>query len=58
MMLNNGIDPMWVSATLGHENVKITLEIYAHFFTTQGKNENRVFRKTVQKRYTVIKNSL
>ncbi len=37
MMLNNGIDPMWVSATLGHENVKITLEIYAHFLPRKEK---------------------
>lgn len=37
MMLNNNIDPMWVSATLGHENVKITLEIYAHFLPRKEK---------------------
>ncbi|MFK5937694.1 MAG: tyrosine-type recombinase/integrase [Sulfurimonas sp.] len=37
VMLNNNIDPMWVSATLGHENVKITLEIYAHFLPRKEK---------------------
>jgi len=37
MMLNNNIDTMWVSATLGHENVKITLEIYAHFLPRKEK---------------------
>ncbi len=38
-MLNNNIDPMWVSRTLelGHENVKITPEIYAHFLPQKEK---------------------
>jgi len=47
MMLNNGIDPMWVSATLGHENVKITLEIYAHFLP----RKERMKIEFLEKRY-------
>lgn len=45
MMLNNGIDPMWVSATLGHENVKITLEIYAHFLPRKEKMKIEFLKK-------------
>ncbi|WP_373035502.1 tyrosine-type recombinase/integrase [Sulfurimonas sp.] len=37
MMLNNGIDPMWVSNTLGHENLDITLKVYAHFMPKKEK---------------------
>ena len=37
MMLNNGIDPMWVSNTLGHENLDITLRVYAHFMPRKEK---------------------
>lgn len=37
MMLNNGIDPMWVSNTLGHENLDITLRVYAHFMPKKEK---------------------
>ena len=45
MMLNNNIDPMWVSATLGHENVKITLEIYAHFLPRKEKMKMEFLEK-------------
>lgn len=37
MMLNNGIDSLWVSATLGHENLQITLSIYTHFIPKKEK---------------------
>ena len=37
MMLNNGIDPMWVSNTLGHENLDITLRVYAYFMPRKEK---------------------
>ena len=37
MMLNNGIDPMWVSSTLGHENLDITLKVYAHYMPRKEK---------------------
>ena len=37
LMLNNGIDLMWVSNTLGHENLSITLKIYAHFIPRKEK---------------------
>lgn len=37
IMLNNGIDAMWVSNTLGHENLQITLKIYAHFMPKREK---------------------
>lgn len=53
MMLNNGIDPMWVSATLGHENVKITLEIYAHFLPRKEKMKIE-FLKNRYKNGTVL----
>jgi hypothetical protein len=36
-MLNTGIDPMWVSNTLGHENLDITLRVYAHFMPKKEK---------------------
>jgi hypothetical protein len=36
-MLNNAIDPLWVSATLGHENLQITLSIYTHFIPKKEK---------------------
>ena len=45
VMLNNGIDTMWVSATLGHENVKITLEIYAHFLPRKEKMKMEFLEK-------------
>src|SRR3989339_1453976 len=37
MMLNNGIDPMWVSHTLGHENLQITLNTYTHYMPKKEK---------------------
>ncbi len=37
MMLNNGIDPLWVSNTLGHENLNITLSIYTHYMPKKQK---------------------
>jgi len=37
MMLNNRIDPMWVSNTLGHDNLDITLKIYAHYMPRKQK---------------------
>lgn len=37
LMLNNGIDSMWVSNTLGHENINITLSIYAHYMPKKEK---------------------
>ena len=37
IMLNNGIDALWVSHTLGHENLHITLSIYTHFLPKKEK---------------------
>lgn len=37
IMLNNSIDQMWVSNTLGHENLNITLKIYAHYMPRKEK---------------------
>lgn len=37
MMLNNKIDPLWVSNMLGHENLNITLKIYAHYMPKKEK---------------------
>ena len=37
MMLNNGIEPLWVSATLGHKSLDITLGIYTHFMPRKEK---------------------
>jgi len=37
IMLNNGIDPLWVSHTLGHENLQITYSIYTHFMPKKEK---------------------
>ncbi len=37
MMLNNNIDPLWVSNTLGHENLNITLSIYTHYMPRKQK---------------------
>ena len=31
IMLNNGIEPLWVSSMLGHKNLNITLGLYTHF---------------------------
>jgi len=47
IMINNGIDTMWVSNTLGHENVQITLKIYAHFMPKREK----MSIKFLEKRY-------
>ena len=47
MMLNNGIDLMWVSNTLGHENLDITLRVYTHFMP---KKEKMVI-EFLEKRY-------
>jgi integrase len=37
IMLNNGIDPFWVSNMLGHSNMQVTLKIYAHYMPKQEK---------------------
>ena len=37
MMLNHGIEPLWVSATLGHKSLDITLGIYTHFMPRKEK---------------------
>lgn len=37
IMLNNKIEPIWVSNMLGHENLKITLDTYAHFIPRKEK---------------------
>ena len=37
IMLNNGIDALWVSNTLGHENLKITLDTYTHYLPKKEK---------------------
>ncbi len=37
IMLNNGIEPLWVSSTLGHENLKITLDTYTHYLPKKEK---------------------
>jgi len=37
IMLNNNIDPLWVSATLGHENLQVTLSIYTHYMPKKEK---------------------
>lgn len=37
MMLNNNIEPLWVSNTLGHENLNITLSIYTHYMPKKQK---------------------
>jgi len=39
IMLNNNIDPMWVSNMLGHDNLNITLSTYAHFMPKKEKME-------------------
>jgi len=39
MMLNNGIKPLWVSHTLGHNNLQITLSVYTHFMPKKEKIE-------------------
>jgi integrase len=47
LMLNNGIDVMWVSNILGHENVQITLKIYSHFM----KRDTKMKLPFLDKRY-------
>lgn len=37
LMLNNGIDPLWVSRTLGHNNLHVTLKIYTHYMPKKEK---------------------
>ena len=37
LMLNNGIDTLWVSNTLGHNNVEVTLRVYTHFMPRKEK---------------------
>lgn len=37
LMINNHIDMMWVSNTLGHENLDMTLKIYTHFMPRKKK---------------------
>lgn len=47
LMLNNNINPLWVSNTLGHENLDITLKIYTHFMPKKEK----MSIKFLEKRY-------
>ena len=37
IMLNNNIEPLWVSATLGHKSLDVTLSIYTHFMPRKEK---------------------
>lgn len=37
IMLNNGIEPLWVSATLGHKSLDVTLGIYTHYMPRKEK---------------------
>jgi len=37
IMLNNQIEPLWVSATLGHKSLDVTLGIYTHFMPRREK---------------------
>lgn len=37
IMLNNQIEPLWVSATLGHKSLDVTLGIYTHFMPRKEK---------------------
>lgn len=37
LMLNNGIEPLWVYNTLGHVNLQITLSVYTHFMPKKEK---------------------
>ena len=37
IMLNNNIEPLWVSNTLGHDNLQITLNIYTHYMPKKEK---------------------
>jgi len=37
IMLNNSIDTLWVSATLGHENLQVTLNVYTHYMPKKEK---------------------
>ena len=37
IMLNNQIEPLWVSATLGHKSIDVTLSIYTHYMPRKEK---------------------
>lgn len=37
VMLNNGIEPLWVSATLGHKSLDVTLGVYTHYMPRKEK---------------------
>lgn len=37
IMLNNKIEPLWVSATLGHKSLDVTLSVYTHFMPRKEK---------------------
>jgi len=37
IMLNNNIEPMWVSSTLGHRDLSITLKVYTHYIPKKEK---------------------
>lgn len=47
MMLNNGIEPLWVSSTLGHKDLSITLQVYTKYIP---KKEKMVI-EFLEKRY-------
>jgi len=47
IMLNNKIDSHWVSNTLGHDNLDITLKVYAHYMPKKDK----MSIKFLEKRY-------
>jgi integrase len=36
-MLNNRIEPLWVSNMLGHNNLDMTLRIYTHYMPRKEK---------------------
>lgn len=54
IMLNNNIEPLWVSSTLGHRDLSITLKVYTHYIP---KKEKMVIG-FLEKRYKNGTNSL
>ncbi len=45
IMLNNSIDSLWVSSTLGHENLQVTLNVYTHYMPKKEKMELDFLKK-------------
>jgi len=48
ILISEGVDIVKISRRLGHANLKITLEFYAHLLPSTDNNIAKIFHKAIQ----------